>query len=70
MTVLRVEDMSIVYATREGTVPAVRGVSFEIERGQVLALRPEGQVGPGQLGAHVGREGGEPDRVAVAIRDS
>ncbi len=50
MSVLRVEDLSISYATREGPVPAVRGVSFEIERGQVLGLAGESGCGKSTIG--------------------
>jgi peptide/nickel transport system ATP-binding protein len=50
MSVLRVEDLSISYATREGAVPAVRGVSFEIERGQVLGLAGESGCGKSTIG--------------------
>jgi peptide/nickel transport system ATP-binding protein len=50
MSVLRVEDLSIAYGTREGPVPAVRGVSFEIERGQVLGLAGESGCGKSTIG--------------------
>ena len=50
MSVLHVEDLSISYATREGPVPAVRGVSFDIERGQVLGLAGESGCGKSTIG--------------------
>jgi peptide/nickel transport system ATP-binding protein len=53
MSVLRVEDLSISYATREGPVPAVRGASFEIERGQVLGLAGESGCGKSTIGLGV-----------------
>ena len=40
MSVLEVLDLEIEYASREGPVPAVRGVSFSIERGQVVVIAP------------------------------
>lgn len=43
--VLRVDDLSVEYRTKEGTVPAARGVSFEMERGQVTALVGESGAG-------------------------
>ncbi len=50
MSVLEVNDLSIAYATRAGPVPAVRGVSFQIERGQVLGLAGESGCGKSTIG--------------------
>ena len=38
MSVLSVRDLDVTYATQAGPVPAVRGVSFDIDKGEVLGL--------------------------------
>ena len=50
MSVLEVSDLEIEYSSREGGVPAVRGVSFAIERGQVLGLAGESGCGKSTIG--------------------
>jgi peptide/nickel transport system ATP-binding protein len=50
MSVLEVHDLEIEYASREGPVPAVRGVSFSIERGQVVGLAGESGCGKTTIG--------------------
>jgi peptide/nickel transport system ATP-binding protein len=45
MSVLSVRDLTVSYSTQAGPVPAVRGVSFDIERGQVLGLAGESGCG-------------------------
>ncbi|MFM7719379.1 MAG: ATP-binding cassette domain-containing protein, partial [Actinomycetota bacterium] len=45
MSVLSVRDLRVEYRTRGGPVPAVRGVSFDIERGQVLGMAGESGCG-------------------------
>jgi len=50
MSVLEVSDLSVSYATRDGPVPAVRGVSFDIDRGQVLGLAGESGCGKSTIG--------------------
>jgi peptide/nickel transport system ATP-binding protein len=45
MSILSVRDLEITYRTQAGPVPAVRGVSFEIERGEVLGLAGESGCG-------------------------
>lgn len=45
MSVLSVRDLRVVYRTRAGEVPAVRGVSFDIARGEVLGMAGESGCG-------------------------
>src|ERR671938_119652 len=44
-TVLSVRDLEITYKTQGGPVPAVRGVDFDIGRGEVLGLAGESGCG-------------------------
>lgn len=45
MSVLSVTDLAISYRTQGGQVPAVRGVTFDIEKGEVLGLAGESGCG-------------------------
>ena len=45
MSVLSVRDLHVAYRTRAGAVPAVRGVSFDIARGEVLGMAGESGCG-------------------------
>ena len=45
MSVLSVEDLRVTYSTKGGDVPAVRGVNFAIEKGEVLGLAGESGCG-------------------------
>jgi peptide/nickel transport system ATP-binding protein len=45
MSVLSVRDLRVTYRTQGGDVPAVRGVSFDIDKGQVLGLAGESGCG-------------------------
>jgi peptide/nickel transport system ATP-binding protein len=45
MSVLSVEDLRVTYSTKGGEVPAVRGVNFAIEKGEVLGLAGESGCG-------------------------
>ncbi|MDI7274888.1 MAG: ABC transporter ATP-binding protein, partial [Anaerolineae bacterium] len=48
--ILRAEDLSVEYAVRRGVVRAVRRVSFELRRGEALALIGESGSGKTTLG--------------------
>ena len=50
MSLLEVQDLSIEYATQAGPVPAVRGVSFAIDKGEVLGLAGESGCGKSTIG--------------------
>jgi peptide/nickel transport system ATP-binding protein len=50
MSLLEVEDLKIAYATKAGPVPAVRGVTFQIGRGEVLGLAGESGCGKSTIG--------------------
>jgi peptide/nickel transport system ATP-binding protein len=50
MSLLDVSDLRVSYGTKAGPVPAVRGVSFQIERGQVLGLAGESGCGKSTIG--------------------
>jgi peptide/nickel transport system ATP-binding protein len=45
VSVLSVDDLRVTYRTKGGDVPAVRGVSFDIEKGHVLGLAGESGCG-------------------------
>jgi peptide/nickel transport system ATP-binding protein len=50
MNVLEVRDLAIDYAISAGSVPAVRGVSFDIAAGEVLGLAGESGCGKSTIG--------------------
>ena len=45
MSVLSVRDLHVAYSTQAGPVPAVRGVSFDIDKGEVVGLAGESGCG-------------------------
>jgi peptide/nickel transport system ATP-binding protein len=49
MSVLSLRDVHITYRTQGGPVPAVRGVSLEVDRGEVLGLAGESGCGKSTL---------------------
>jgi peptide/nickel transport system ATP-binding protein len=50
---LAVRDLSVTYRSRDGEVPAVRGVSFDLGRGETLGLAGESGCGKSSLAAAV-----------------
>jgi peptide/nickel transport system ATP-binding protein len=53
MTLLRLEDVSVTYRTADGPVPAVRGVSLELEAGSSLGVAGESGSGKSTVAATV-----------------
>jgi peptide/nickel transport system ATP-binding protein len=45
MTVLSVRDLEVSYSTQAGPIPAVRGISLDIDKGEVLGLAGESGCG-------------------------
>jgi peptide/nickel transport system ATP-binding protein len=53
MSVLSVKDLRVTYRTSGGDVPAVRGVTFEIDKGKVLGLAGESGCGKSTIAAAI-----------------
>ena len=53
MSLLRIEDLSVTYRSAEGPVPAVRGVSLEVEAGSTVGLAGESGSGKSSVAATV-----------------
>ena len=54
-TILRVEDLRVEFATTDGIVNAVNGVTFELRRGGTLAITGESGSGKSSLGLAIMR---------------
>ncbi|RGA02081.1 ABC transporter ATP-binding protein, partial [Microbispora triticiradicis] len=61
-----VRDLAVGFPTRHGTVEAVRGVSFRIDRGQVVAIVGESGSGKSVTARSLAGLAGEGARVAAA----
>ena len=53
MPLLRIEDLSVTYRSADGPVPAVRGVSLEVEAGSAVGLAGESGSGKSTVAATV-----------------
>ena len=53
MTLLQLEDLSVTYSTREGPVPAVRGVTLTLDAGTTLGVAGESGCGKSTLAGTV-----------------
>ncbi len=53
MSVLEVRDLRVTYRTQGGGIPAVRGVSFDVDTGQVLGLAGESGCGKSTIAGAV-----------------
>jgi peptide/nickel transport system ATP-binding protein len=53
MSVLSVEDLHVTYRTKGGDVPAVRGVTLDIGKGQVLGLAGESGCGKSTIAGSI-----------------
>jgi peptide/nickel transport system ATP-binding protein len=53
VSVLSVKDLRVTYRTKGGRVPAVRGVTFDIEKGNVLGLAGESGCGKSTIAGSI-----------------
>ncbi len=53
MSVLSVKDLRVTYRTKGGGVPAVRGVTFDIDKGNVLGLAGESGCGKSTIAGSI-----------------
>ena len=63
-TVVRVEDLAVVFPTREGEFTAVDGVSLDVARGEIVGLVGESGAGKSTVGNAIARLIDHPGRIA------
>ena len=67
MSVLSVRDLEVTYSTKGGDVPAVRGVSFDIGKGEVLGLAGESGCGKSTIAGAILRLHAAQTKIGGAI---
>ena len=67
MSVLSVRDLEVTYSTKGGDVPAVRGVSFDIGKGEVLGLAGESGCGKSTIAGAILRLHASQTKIGGAI---
>ncbi len=65
---LEIEDLSVTYRTAEGDVPAVRGVSLTVDRGEIVGVAGESGCGKSTLASTVLRLQPPSAQVTGAVR--
>ncbi|GAA1475722.1 ABC transporter ATP-binding protein [Nocardioides aestuarii] len=65
---LEIEDLSVTYRTGEGDVPAVRGVSLTVDRGEIVGVAGESGCGKSTLASTVLRLQPPSAEVSGAVR--
>jgi peptide/nickel transport system ATP-binding protein len=67
VSVLSVRDLEVTYSTKGGDVPAVRGVTFDIDRGEVLGLAGESGCGKSTIAGAILRLHSSQTKIGGAI---
>jgi len=67
VSVLSVQDLEVTYSTKGGDVPAVRGVTFDIGKGEVLGLAGESGCGKSTIAGAILRLHSSQTKIGGAI---